>query len=166
MDFLFDSMQTHAPLSEIVARFVFAALFGAIIGLDRELKDRPAGLRTHMMMALAAAVFTVLTLELFHEVRQLEQPVSADPIRIIQAVTAGVAFLGAGAIIRDRGRLRGLTTGAGMWLAGSVGVACGAGFFYIAAMAVVPAIIILSGLRLLERRLPTVDKDNAKNAKS
>ncbi len=53
-----------------------------------------------------------------------------------------------------------------MWLAGSVGVACGSGFFYIAAGAVVPAIIILSALRLLERRLPTVDKDNAKNAKS
>ena len=153
MDILTDSMPTHTPALEIGARFVLAAVFGAIIGLDRELTDRPAGLRTHMLTALAAAVFTVITLELFHQVHNMEQRVTADPIRIIEAVTAGVAFLAAGVIIRGEDTVQGLTTGAGMWLAGSIGVACGGGFYMVAVLAMVPAVLILTLLGLVKRRL-------------
>lgn len=158
----FELIETHTPPLEIFIRLVMAMAFGAAIGIERELKERPAGLRTHMLTALAAAVFTVLTIELFHEVRQLEHPVSADPIRIIEAVTAGVAFLAAGAIIQGRGRVRGLTTGAGMWMAGSIGLACGGGYYTVATLAVILAVAILSLLRLFERRV----LDTQKNGKT
>jgi len=154
LDSLAGNVGTSLSMAEMGLRLVLAATFGGVIGLDRELKDRPAGLRTHMITSLAACVFTILSLELFLQVRALENPVSADPIRIIEAVTAGVAFLAAGAIISGRGRVRGLTTGAGMWLAGSIGLACGAGFYVLATMALVLTVIILTVLRRLEVRLP------------
>ncbi|HYM99917.1 MAG TPA: MgtC/SapB family protein [Aestuariivirgaceae bacterium] len=101
-----------------------ATFLGAVIGFDRELKRRPAGLRTHMVLSLAAALFTVLTLELYAELGAQTKS-GADPIRIIEAITVGVSFLAAGTIIRSGGHVEGLTTGAGMWLAGAVGLACG-----------------------------------------
>lgn len=134
-------------------RLLVAACLGAVIGLDRELRNRPAGLRTHMMTALAAAVFTVMTIELHSEFTRLAPDAAADPIRIIEAVTAGVAFLAAGAIIQARGEVHGLTTGAGMWLAGALGVACGAGRYQIAVTALVLATIILIVLYPLEEAL-------------
>lgn len=138
---------------DLAVRFFAAACLGAIIGIDRELLARPAGLRTHMMTALSASVFTVITLELHQQFLAINDRVAADPIRIIEAVTAGVAFLAAGAIIHSRGNVRGLTTGAGMWLAGAVGVACGSGRFELAVIAVGLAALILVILRPLERWL-------------
>ncbi|HEX6000361.1 MAG TPA: MgtC/SapB family protein [Hyphomicrobiaceae bacterium] len=155
-----DSMRTFTPEAAIALRLLLAAALGAVIGLEREYKARPAGLRTNMLTALAAAVFTVLTFELLHEVRDRPQPGPADPIRVIEAVTAGVAFLGAGAIIQARGQVRGLTTGAAMWLAGSVGVACGAGYYSIALMATLLALLILTALAYLERWLGTAPSDS------
>jgi putative Mg2+ transporter-C (MgtC) family protein len=106
-----------------------------------------------MLTALAAAVFTIITFELVHYARSLNPDGPADPIRVIEAVTAGVAFLAAGAIIQARGQVQGLTTGAAMWLAGAVGVACGGGYYSIALMATVLALLILTALRYLERRI-------------
>lgn len=148
---LFDSTRTHAPEMEIALRLVLASLVGGIVGLERELKDRPAGLRTHMLTSLAAAVFTIITFEIFHAFRTIEPGGSMDPIRVVEAVTAGVAFLGAGTILRGDGSVKGLTTAASMWLAGALGVACGAGFYTIAIMAVVLVVIILVGVRRLEQ---------------
>ena len=116
---------------------------GAVIGYERERLARPAGLRTHMLTALAAALFTIITIEIHAGVLR-ERGSSTDPIRIIEAVTAGVAFLAAGAIFRSQGDVKGLTTGAGMWLAGAIGVACGAGYGMLAAMATVLAAFILA----------------------
>jgi putative Mg2+ transporter-C (MgtC) family protein len=147
----FEAIRTATPETAIALRLLLAAALGAVIGLEREYKARPAGLRTHMLTALAAAVFTVLTFELFHEARSGKVPGPADPIRVIEAVTAGVAFLAAGAIIQARGQVQGLTTGAAMWLAGAVGVASGAGCYSIALMATVLALIILTVLTYLER---------------
>lgn len=138
---------------ELLARLATAAGFGAIIGIDREAKARPAGLRTHMLTSLAAAAFTVLAIELHRDFARLAEPVEADPLRIIEAVTAGVAFLAAGAIIQSRGQVYGVTTGAGMWLAGAIGLACGAGKYVIAAAALVLAMAIMTVLRPLEKRL-------------
>ena len=102
-----------------------------------------------MLTALAAAVFTIITFEIY-AVTVRDPGSSADPIRIIEAVTAGVAFLAAGAIFRSSGGVQGLTTGAGMWLAGAIGVATGAGYFVLAAMATALAAFILAVLRQLE----------------
>lgn len=146
---------------DYATRLGVAALMGGIIGIDREARDRPAGLRTHMMTAMAAAIFTVLTLDL-HETFTSKNPDSnADPIRIIEAVTAGVAFLAAGAIIQARGRVRGLTTGAGMWLAGALGVACGTENYTVAVIGLVLATIILVVLRPLEARFSETDKKSS-----
>lgn len=144
---LIDSLRTQTPEYVIAIRLLAAAILGALIGFEREIKNRDAGLRTHMLTSLAAAMFTVLTLELFYYAKQSSD--AADPIRIIEAVTAGVAFLAAGAIIRARGEVKGLTTGAAMWLAGAIGVACGAGFYAIAVMGAALALVILAAIGYL-----------------
>lgn len=137
---------------EACLRMFIAALVGGAVGFDRELRNKPAGLRTHILISLAAAVFTLITFELHAEVLRHGDRITADPIRIIEAVTAGVAFLAAGAIIQSRGSVKGLTTGANMWLAGALGVACGAGYYTFAALGTVFALLVLSVLGRLERR--------------
>jgi putative Mg2+ transporter-C (MgtC) family protein len=150
---LLEPNRTFIPEAEIALRLVFATVLGGIIGFERELKHRSAGLRTHMLTALAAAVFTVITFEILHDVGQTNAS-NADPIRIIEAVTAGVAFLAAGAIIRGgRDGVTGLTTGAGMWTAGALGLASGGGYYVIALMGGFLTVVILALLHRFERRL-------------
>jgi putative Mg2+ transporter-C (MgtC) family protein len=148
LDWLWGSSMFIAPW-EALLRLVAAVLAGAAVGFDRELRNKPAGLRTHMLISLAAALFTLITFELHHTVTTNEET-TADPIRIIEAVTAGVAFLAAGAIIQSRGNVHGLTTGANMWLAGALGVACGAGDYTLAVMGTVLALIVLIVIGRLE----------------
>jgi putative Mg2+ transporter-C (MgtC) family protein len=156
-----EPLGTSTPAPVIALRLFLATALGAAIGLEREYKERPAGLRTHMLTAVASTVFTLITLELLSEARSLTGSASADPIRVIEAVTAGVAFLAAGAIIRARGQVRGLTTGAGMWLAGAVGVACGSGYYSIAVMATLLALLILAVVgRLEDASVPNEEDDN------
>jgi len=151
MTFLSDfTLSTHLPIATIAVRLVVAALLGAVIGIEREWRKRPAGLRTHMLTSLAAAVFTVLTAEILHSELFESEKAQADPIRVIEAVTAGVAFLAAGAIIRNSGGVKGLTTGAAMWLAGSIGVAAGLGQFAIGAIAAALGLIVMYGIGKLE----------------
>lgn len=152
-------LDTRTPVVEMLARLGMAVVFGAVIGFDREARAKPAGLRTHMLISLAAALFTLLTFELTMTAVAIDKSVGADPVRVIQAVVAGVAFLGAGTIIQSRGQVHGITTGASIWLAGAVGMACGGGYYTIALIALVFAILILSAVGFLERRLkPGVDK--------
>lgn len=152
-ELLVTGLRTSIPELEILLRLLLASLFGAIIGFDREVRRKPAGLRTHMLVSLAAAIFTVITFELFEQVQASAERPTADPIRLIEAVTAGVAFLAAGAIIQSRDTVRGLTTGAGLWLAGAVGMACGAGYYVIAVLGTVLALIVLAAIGWIERRL-------------
>jgi putative Mg2+ transporter-C (MgtC) family protein len=159
MDALADfTVSTHLPLATIGMRLLVAALLGAVIGIDREWRSRPAGLRTHMLTALAAALFTVLTFEIVYSDVLSHENARADPIRVIEAVTAGVAFLAAGTIIRGRGGgVHGLTTGAGMWLAGSLGVAVGLGYLAVAALAAIFAFVIISLLGWAENAVRRSD---------
>lgn len=152
---LLDGIRTTIPEHTIFIRLTLAALLGGVVGFDRELKNRPAGLRTHMLISLAAAVFTVITFELIDGMRARNGDERADPVRIIEAVTAGVAFLAAGAIIQARGNVIGVTTGASMWLVAALGVACGAGDYTIAIMATLLTIVILSLVSRFERWLGT-----------
>ncbi len=153
MDGLSTFFETEQGIGVIAVRMLTAAVFGAVIGFDREYLARPAGMRTHILVSLAAATFAVVTLELMEQATDqgLE---SADPIRVIEAVTAGVAFLAAGTIIFSRGKVHGLTTGAGLWLAGAVGVACGVGYFFIALLATALATFVLVVLRWVEAAFP------------
>ena len=149
LDFFF--VRTAIPEWQIIGRLVIALILGGAIGFDREVKNRPAGLRTHMLIALAAAIFSITTLEIVAGLEKTGH--SADPIRAIEAVTAGVAFLAAGSIIQSRAQISGLTTGASMWLAGAIGVACGFGFFSIAVLATALALIVLVGLQSLSQKI-------------
>ena len=141
------------PWPTAALRMAAALVFGGLIGLEREVSDKSAGLRTHMLIALAACLFTLIGFEMVgFPVGPAEDTLRLDPLRLIEAVTAGVAFLAAGTIITNRDRVRGLTTGAGMWLAGAVGLASGFGRIGLALMATVFALIVLWMLRRLERR--------------
>jgi len=142
--------RTHIPEGDIALRLLLAALFSAVIGFERELRERSAGLRTHMLTSLGAALFTVITFEIFHHVRALDGGSNVDPIRIVEAVTAGVSFLAAGTIIRGGSKPHGLTTGAGVWIAGAIGVACGGGYYLVALFAVIIAFVIIVVLRQFE----------------
>jgi putative Mg2+ transporter-C (MgtC) family protein len=131
------------PWETALARMLVAALMGGLIGWERETHEKPAGLRTHMMIALAACLFTLLGLELVeYDAFQVDH-VRADPMRLIDAVTAGVAFLAAGSIITSGGSVKGLTTGASMWMVGAVGVAAGLGEVMLGGFAVVITLIVL-----------------------
>jgi len=148
-DFLF--IRTAIPELEIIGRLIVSLFLGGVIGFDREVKNRPAGLRTHMLVALAASIFSITTLEIIADLEKTGH--TADPIRAIEAVTAGVAFLAAGSIIQSRAQISGLTTGASMWLAGAIGVACGFGFYSIAVLATALALVVLVGLQSLSQKI-------------
>lgn len=156
---------THAPwlsLPSIIGRMLLALFFGALVGLERERKNRSAGLRTHMLVCLASASVAILTLEIAHMQDFGGDSVRIDPIRLVEAVTGGVAFLAAGFIVFTNGKVRGLTTGAGMWLAGAIGLACGLGQLQIAAVATLLAITVLWLLGRLESKLDNGERDEEK----
>lgn len=144
---------TYTSFPVMAARLLLATIFGAAIGFEREWKNRPAGLRTHILVCVAAATFALLTIEIVHAPMFEKDTGRFDPIRIIEAVTAGVAFLAAGVVIFTRGEVHGLTTGAGMWLAGAIGVGCGLGLWQIALFATVLALIVLTLLHAFEDKL-------------
>ncbi|HLS67735.1 MAG TPA: MgtC/SapB family protein [Kiloniellales bacterium] len=140
------------PIGTITFRLLLAALMGGAIGVEREWRRRPAGLRTNILVAVASALFAILTLEIVHAEIIEGEAIRMDPLRVIEAVTAGVAFLAAGAIIQSRGNVQGITTGAGLWLSGAVGVACGLGLWSIAFIAVVIGLVVMIVLGKLEQK--------------
>ena len=140
------------PLASIgweaaLVRLLAALLLGAAIGWEREVHTKPAGLRTHILVCVAACLFTILALELVSLEVGPRETLRTDPIRVIEAVTSGVAFLAAGMIFTHHDKVHGLTTGAGMWLAGAVGVSCGIGRLSLALMATLLSILVLWILR-------------------
>jgi len=154
MDFLHSigMADTVTPLPVIFIRLTLAVVFGAIIGFEREATTHSAGLRTHILIALAACLYTILTLEIFH-LPEVMTNGRSDPIHSVEAVTAGIAFLGAGVIFGHRGEPHGLTTAAGMWLAGAVGMTAALGYYFIGLAVSIAAVIILSLLKLVDRRI-------------
>lgn len=145
------SATTFLPAPVIWARLCGAVLFAAIIGFERELKERPAGLRTHAMVALAACAFGILATEVTRSPVFQNTEVRMDPLRVIEAVTSGVAFLAAGFIIFQKGEVHGLTTGAGIWLAAAIGLSVGFGYWVLALPATLLGAIILTALRWFEQ---------------
>ncbi|MBK4215490.1 MgtC/SapB family protein [Paracoccus caeni] len=141
------------PIVTVAARLFLALLLGALIGWEREVKSRAAGLRTHMLIAMAAAMFTIVAMELTIFPGTTETTLRVDPLRLIEAVTAGVAFLAAGSIITSGGNVRGLTTGASMWLAGAIGLACGTGDGVLAVLGTGLALITLWMIRVVVKPL-------------
>lgn len=151
------TLQSALPWQVIALRLVLATVLGGILGFERELTDRPAGLRTHMLVCLASATFAVVSLEIVSMPIFDDQHVRSDPIRLVEAITAGVAFLAAGSIIFNRGKVHGLTTGAGMWLAAATGLSAGLGLWLIALLSCLIGTLVLTVLRQIEIRLSLKD---------
>ena len=124
---------------------VLAVVLGAAIGVEREFSGKAAGLRTNILICLGAAVFTIISKRMAGENEALT--------RIAAGVVTGVGFLGAGAIIQDRGGVHGLTTAATIWFMACLGMACGAGLYELAVILTLIAIFVLIGLRLIHRTL-------------
>ncbi len=124
---------------EMILRLLFAAAMGALIGLQRELAGKHAGLRTHAIICLGAALFTVVSIEGF------KGSDLVDASRVAAGIVTGIGFLGAGTIMRgESGTISGLTTAASIWIADSIGIAAGAGLYIIATAAVALTVLILA----------------------
>ncbi len=139
----------------IVLKVLYAMVLGGMIGIEREFSDKPAGLRTLMLVAGAAALL-MLTGEIIFQkdyIANNADLVSLDSIRIIQAIITGISFLGAGTILRrrEKERIEGLTTAAAILLAGTVGICVGLEQYFLAAGASGLGILVMSGLRFIDR---------------
>jgi putative Mg2+ transporter-C (MgtC) family protein len=135
--------------SHVLLRLAVAAVLGGAIGLERELRDREAGLRTHLLVSLGAALFTIVSAYGFREfLTSGGSLVRTDPTRIAAQIVSGIGFLGAGAIIRQGFSIRGLTTAATLWLVAAIGMAAGAGYYTAAVIATGAALISLGPLRV------------------
>jgi putative Mg2+ transporter-C (MgtC) family protein len=142
-----------ASMGEVAIRLTVAILIGGLIGYDRQRLDKPAGLRTHMLVALGSASFTLLGFEVGAHLSPRTGE-GFDPTRVLQGVIGGIGFLGAGAIIQNRGHVSGITTAASVWVAGALGAAAGVGAYVLAAFTTVLAFVILSILVKLESKIP------------
>jgi len=131
---------------EALLRLALAGVLGGLIGLERELRERGAGLRTHLLVAVGAALFTIAGAYGFGGVR-------VDPTRVAAQIVTGVGFLGAGAIIRQGFSVRGLTTAATLWVVAAVGLAAGAGYYSGAVITTALVLIALWPLRILAFRI-------------
>ena len=134
---------------DILLKLLVAAILGSIIGLERNIHGRPAGLRTHLLVSLGAANFVILS-ELISSIPPEiigDKHFFTDPSRIAAQVVTGIGFLGAGVIIKDGLSVRGLTTAASLWVSASIGMASGAGYYLIGIMT---TIIALTGLILFQ----------------
>jgi putative Mg2+ transporter-C (MgtC) family protein len=135
-------------------RLTLACALGAVIGFEREIRDREAGIRTHLLVSLGSALFTIISAYGFHEfLAGGGSIVRADPSRVAAQIVTGIGFLGAGAIIREGLSVRGLTTAATLWVVAAIGMACGAGYYWPAAGTTLLTLAALWPLRVLAYRV-------------
>jgi putative Mg2+ transporter-C (MgtC) family protein len=160
MQAILDELSAGVPDAEqftrVVIRMLAAALLGAIVGIQREYAGKPAGLRTHMLVSMGAALFVIAC---------LEWGMQSDAMsRVIQGLVTGIGFLGGGAILKkaEQHEVEGLTTAAGIWMTSAVGIAVGLGRYGAAAIGVVLAVIILGVIGAVTRRLEIKEEAKAK----
>jgi putative Mg2+ transporter-C (MgtC) family protein len=131
---------------DAIGRLAIAAGLGAAVGIERELREREAGIRTHLLVSLGACLFTIVGAYGFHNFS------GVDPTRIAAQVVTGIGFLGAGAIIREGISVRGLTTAASLWIVAAIGMAAGAGYYWPAVAGTALTVFALWPLRALAYR--------------
>lgn len=134
---------------DLMIALTAAAVLGGLLGLEREIHGRPAGLRTHLLVSLGAAAFMLMS----PLVASMSQSMPGDPGRIAAQIVTGIGFLGAGAIVKEGVNIRGLTTAACLWVAASIGMACGAGLFAEAVLIFALAMVALVLLPYVESKL-------------
>lgn len=133
--------------NQIILRLVLTAILSGLIGFERQMHKRMAGLRTHILVALGSCLIMLTSIYVFDIYKAVANP---DPGRIAAGVITGIGFLGAGTIIRERERVRGLTTAASLWVVAGIGLACGCGFINAAVYTAVLGLIVLFFLRHFE----------------
>jgi putative Mg2+ transporter-C (MgtC) family protein len=139
---------------DLALRLVVAAALGLAVGFEREIHGHPAGLRTHMLVAMGSGLFTVLSAYGFNGVAgSVANSAPIDPTRIAAQIVSGIGFLGAGAILKDGIVIRGLTTAASLWATSAVGMAAGAGEYLIAVVATTTILVSLWPINALAERL-------------
>lgn len=140
---------------EVAGRLAAALVVGGLIGLERSYHGRPAGFRTHALVALSTALLMIVPLygtKWFPQILQAQ--ITVDPTRTAQGIMTGIGFLGAGAIMRDGLSIRGLTTAASIWITAAIGILIGTGFYFPAGVATVFTLGTLSVFRWVESRIP------------
>jgi putative Mg2+ transporter-C (MgtC) family protein len=143
-----DAGQLRTILLPFMIRCGAAALCGGMIGLERELKGKPAGLRTNILICIGAAMYMLVGLLVVHA----GEGMGADPTRVAAQVVTGIGFLGAGCILQQGGRVTGLTSAATIWVVAAIGIVAGAGFPVIAFVATCMVVLTLVALREVEAR--------------
>jgi putative Mg2+ transporter-C (MgtC) family protein len=159
-DFLVESgwaLPETDTVVRVASRLISAVLLGAMVGLERERRGRAAGLRTHMMVALGSALFTLTPMEMGAS--------ASDVAQIVKGIATGIGFLGGGAILKlaAEREIKGLTTAAGIWLTAAIGMGAGAGKMWLCLIAALASVVILALLGPLEAY---VNPDDAANHKS
>ncbi len=127
--------------TEMVIKLIVSAVLGGLVGFEREIHRKPAGLRTHSLVCIGATLFTIMSVNI----------VGADPSRIAAGIVMGIGFLGAGMIFKSEDRVRGLTTAAELWVLAAIGLAIGLGFYFAALITTLIIIFILIPLKYMER---------------
>jgi putative Mg2+ transporter-C (MgtC) family protein len=139
---------------EVLVRLALAGALGGAIGAERELRERGAGLRTHMLVAVGSALFTLVSAYGWHDFTfSRASGITFDPTRIAAQIVTGIGFLGAGAIIRQGLSVRGLTTAATLWVVAAIGLASGAGYYSAAVITTGVVLVLLWPVRIIARRL-------------
>jgi putative Mg2+ transporter-C (MgtC) family protein len=152
-----DPVNIPADMMALAGRLALATLLGAALGVDREIALKPAGLRTHALVSLGAALVTIVGLQLGHSGGD-----TAAPGRIIQGLVAGIGFIGGGVILHRGGgqEVQGLTTAASIWIASGTGVAVGTGLWRGAVAAVILSLVLLTVGRLLDNALRKIGSES------
>lgn len=145
---------------ELIFRLVLAALLGSVIGFERERLNWAAGLRTHMLVCVGASLIMLVSIFGFSDVLG-QRDVTLDPSRVAAQVVSGIGFLGAGSILLRGEVVRGLTTAASLWSVAGIGLAVGGGLYTAAGSATVIILIILAGIKPIERRFISVKQQRS-----
>jgi putative Mg2+ transporter-C (MgtC) family protein len=140
---------TPLPWSDVLLRVSVAAGLGLLIGIERESRGQLAGMRTHALVAMGAALFAIVGAYGFPE---MSRGPNVDPMRVAAQIVSGIGFIGAGAILRDGGSVRGITTAAGLWASAAIGMAAGAGLYVTGVIGGTLLVAVLVGLRALRDR--------------
>jgi putative Mg2+ transporter-C (MgtC) family protein len=147
-------MSGDLPLWELIVRILVAAALGGAVGFEREYHDQPAGFRTHILVSLGAALFTLIgSYGLIAFDQQQGLNVVGDPSRVTAQIVSGIGFLGAGAILRYGLNVRGLTTAASLWVVAAIGAAVGIGYWWGAIFVTVAVLSALYGLKWVEDKI-------------
>lgn len=136
--------------TEVISRLVVSVILGGLVGLERQIQKKGAGLRTHILVSIGSCLIMLTSMYIFDIYKDV---INLDPSRLASGVITGIGFLGAGAIIREREGVKGLTTAASLWLVAGVGLAVGCGFYTACFLTTSLALIVLLFLGRMEKEL-------------